>query len=163
MSDVTCVLTFKLLGHYMLDIGKAAVTVYFKQWQVTTFWLQNGTNILAKYIVTLDMKGCICYFTNWQIHSFISKWRYYSSLSLINNKSEVGFFVILLYWRIAQHTTLGIEKKLLLSHYYYSAWNMSENWTNKDVLYCSFHSIMFSTAKLKDKLDGIMHKSANPD
>ena len=25
------------------------------------------------YIVPLDMKGCICHFTKWQIHSFISK------------------------------------------------------------------------------------------
>ena len=26
-----------------------------------------------KNIVPLDMKGCICHFTKWQIHHFISK------------------------------------------------------------------------------------------
>ena len=33
----------------------------------------SAISFLYKYIVPLDMKGCICHFIKWQIHPFISK------------------------------------------------------------------------------------------
>ena len=30
-------------------------------------------NIKRHHIVSLDMKGCVCHFTKWQIHPFVSK------------------------------------------------------------------------------------------
>ena len=35
--------------------------------------LETSNNNWQCYIVSLDMKGCICHFTKWQIHPFISK------------------------------------------------------------------------------------------
>ena len=37
------------------------------------------------YIVPLDMKGCICHFTKWQIHPFISKETICWALHFTNN------------------------------------------------------------------------------
>ena len=31
------------------------------------------TVVLCSHVVYLDIKGCICHFTKWQIHPFISK------------------------------------------------------------------------------------------
>ena len=47
---------------------------------IATFWIKiyaNLANLMlispSNYYVTLGMKGCICHFTKWQIHLFISK------------------------------------------------------------------------------------------
>ena len=35
------------------------------------------------HFVSLDMKGCICYFVKWQIHPFISKATTYISIYIV--------------------------------------------------------------------------------
>ena len=37
-----------------------------------------------KSIVPLDMKGCICHFTKWQIHLFICKGTIYTHICMVN-------------------------------------------------------------------------------
>ena len=43
-----------------------------------------------RYIVPLDLKGCICHFTKWQTHPFISKGRTYGKLKTANVSIKVG-------------------------------------------------------------------------
>ena len=44
--------------------------ILFKIWYVV---LKGLTPDVYNHIVPLDMKGCICHFVKWQIHTFISK------------------------------------------------------------------------------------------
>ena len=39
--------------------------------------------VYIQYFVPLDMKGCICHLTKWQIHSFISKGTTYLAYSMV--------------------------------------------------------------------------------
>ena len=46
---------------------------YLRVGQGITYLATAYEKILCCYAVILDMKGCFCHFTKWQIHPFISK------------------------------------------------------------------------------------------
>ena len=46
--------------------------VNYSKNEVIPFFMSMCMSVCV-YIVTLDMKGCICHFVKWQIHPFISK------------------------------------------------------------------------------------------
>ena len=64
----------------------------FQTWCNTMYYIK----LLSYTIQILDMKGCICHFTKWQIHPLISRgttcWRsYYSIILLVNGCVNIWF------------------------------------------------------------------------
>ena len=63
-------------------------------------YMWNFDRSLHQYIVTLDMKGCICHFTKWQIHPFISKGTNYMTCVICGPFDMKGCFCHYVKWQI---------------------------------------------------------------